>query len=88
MFYASSTLYDEYEEITVELYDKRKKSKRVLLGQIYISLSEISFNKIEDVWKELQPPPSCDNKYLATGKIHLKIEKSNKLKVIISIKQL
>ena len=58
MFYASSTLYDEYEEITVELYDKRKKSKRVLLGQIYISLSEISFNKIEDVWKELQPPPS------------------------------
>merc|ERR1711974_270865 len=65
------TLDDEYEEIVIELYEKKKHSKNILLGQVTVCPNNYSSGKTTDIWLEIQPPPACDSKYVVTGQIHL-----------------
>ena len=79
-----STLGDEYEEILIELYDKKKKatkSERHLLGQVVLSVNEFPTGKLEDLWLDIQPPPSFDPKHVITGILHIVAERARNSKV-------
>jgi len=71
------TCSDEFEEIEVELYEKKsyshKAATRRLLGHIVLGLTELPWNSCQDIWKEINPSDST--KYLVTGKIHIKAYK-------------
>jgi len=80
------TMADDFEELVLELWDKRENLKaNLFLGQVAVDLCAIPFNELVDTWIVLEPPPSCEtrDKVLVSGRIHLKLFKSRKVDTML-----
>lgn len=74
-----SILDDEYEEIEISIYEKKKQVTNKtsnILGQVVICAKNYPSAKVTDLWFEVQPPPLCDTKYVVTGKMHVILQHS------------
>ena len=72
----------------LELYSKKKK-KAKFIGQVVISTKEFVLDKLIEISREIQPPPSCENhKYLVSGKIQMKLFKSHNSRVFFHLRNI